>query len=93
MVDFTEVNYLAVLLAAAATMIIGFLWYSPILFGNVWMKQIGLKAEDMSGGRPYDISIDRLNCIMWGVYISRAVYNGERHDNNVWDFSWSTHWD
>ncbi|MFD2443916.1 DUF1761 domain-containing protein [Bacillus sp. CGMCC 1.16607] len=50
MFDFAEINYLAVLLATIATMIIGFLWYSPVLFGDVWMKEIGLKPENMSGG-------------------------------------------
>lgn len=33
-----EVNYLAVLIAALANFFFGALWYSPILFGNVWSK-------------------------------------------------------
>ncbi|MCA0756538.1 DUF1761 domain-containing protein [Paenibacillus sp. N4] len=48
--DFTEVNYWAVLLATVSTMLLGFLWYSPVLLGNAWMKQRGLKKEDISGG-------------------------------------------
>jgi hypothetical protein len=28
-------------------MIIGFLWYTPVLFGNVWMQLVGLKKEEM----------------------------------------------
>lgn len=35
------VNYLAVLVAAIAAMIVGFVWYSPGVFGNIWMKIIG----------------------------------------------------
>lgn len=35
------VNYLAVLVAALASMVIGFLWYSPVLFGNAWQKLMG----------------------------------------------------
>jgi hypothetical protein len=50
MLHFSEINYLAVLAATVATMIIGFLWYSPVLFGQAWMKQVGLKKEDMSSG-------------------------------------------
>jgi hypothetical protein len=50
MVDFSLVNYWAVLIATVVTMVLGFLWYSPVLFGNAWMKQIGLKMEEMSGG-------------------------------------------
>lgn len=37
------INYLAVLAAAAASMIIGGLWYGP-LFGKAWMRLSGLSA-------------------------------------------------
>ncbi len=47
--DFSEINYWAVIVAAVAHMALGFLWYSPVLFGNVWMKAINLKKEDMKG--------------------------------------------
>lgn len=33
-----SVNYLAVLIAAASTMIVGSVWYAPKVFGNTWMK-------------------------------------------------------
>ena len=36
---------LALILAAAANMMIGMLWYSPLLFGNTWMKLMGLTSE------------------------------------------------
>ncbi|HYK73471.1 MAG TPA: DUF1761 domain-containing protein [Pseudoneobacillus sp.] len=64
MVDFLEVNYFAVLLATVATMIIGFLWYSPVLFGNVWMKEIGLKPESMSGGGPKTYVLTALTALI-----------------------------
>jgi hypothetical protein len=35
-----EINYLAVLVAAVANMIIGSLWYGP-LFGKLWMEGMG----------------------------------------------------
>lgn len=37
------VSLLAVLVAAIASMIIGSIWYSPLLFGDVWMKLAKLK--------------------------------------------------
>jgi hypothetical protein len=73
MVDFTEVNYLAVLLATVATMVLGFLWYSPILFGNVWMKQIGLKAEDMSGGGPITYILTSLTALC-GAFVLAVLF-------------------
>jgi hypothetical protein len=42
-----ELNYLAILLSALSTFLIGGLWYSPALFGKAWMKENGFKEEDM----------------------------------------------
>ncbi len=35
---YLSVNYVAVLIAALASMVTGFVWYSPVLFGKPWMK-------------------------------------------------------
>lgn len=43
-----DVNLVAVLVAAVASMIIGMLWYSPLLFGNIWMKLSGMSKSDMA---------------------------------------------
>jgi hypothetical protein len=40
------VNLWAVLAAAVASMIIGFVWYSPILFAKPWMLAMGYDPED-----------------------------------------------
>jgi hypothetical protein len=42
-----EVNYLAILVAAVVSFVIGMLWYSPILFGNAWMKASGITKKDI----------------------------------------------
>ena len=39
-------NLWPLLAATLAGMIIGFLWYSPWLFGNMWMKAQGLTKKD-----------------------------------------------
>ncbi len=41
------VNYLAVLISAIVAMIIGMIWYSPILFGNLWMRSSGFTDKMM----------------------------------------------
>ena len=33
-----EVNYISILLAAVASMALGFLWYGPYVLGKQWMK-------------------------------------------------------
>ena len=42
-----DINLLTVLIAAIASIIIGALWYSPVLFGREWMKLSGLKKSDI----------------------------------------------
>lgn len=33
-----EINYLTILACGVLAMILGALWYSPLLFGNIWMR-------------------------------------------------------
>lgn len=40
------VNYLAILVAAIASMFIGFLWYGPV-FGKPWMAMMGITKEQV----------------------------------------------
>lgn len=44
------VNYVAVLLAGVASMVIGFIWYGP-LFGKMWMKLSGITKEKIEEGK------------------------------------------
>ncbi|OGH30785.1 MAG: hypothetical protein A3J69_01550 [Candidatus Levybacteria bacterium RIFCSPHIGHO2_02_FULL_42_12] len=44
-----NVNYLVVFIAAVASMAVGFLWYSPILFGKPWLKLMGISNEQAKG--------------------------------------------
>ncbi|MGZ4031939.1 MAG: DUF1761 domain-containing protein [Tumebacillaceae bacterium] len=45
--DLTNINIWAVLVSTVISMVIGALWYSPVLFGNVWVKLVGLKPDEM----------------------------------------------
>ena len=45
-----EMNYYAILVAALVPILLGFLWYNPILFGNAWMKEAGMTEEKMKTG-------------------------------------------
>lgn len=44
---FSDVNWLSVILAALSAFAIGSLWYSPVLFGKTWQKEIALSDSDM----------------------------------------------
>ncbi len=42
-----EINYLAVLVSAVLGFAIGMAWYSPFLFGNIWMKLSGISKTSV----------------------------------------------
>jgi hypothetical protein len=59
------VNLWAVLVSAAATMVVGFVWYSPLLFARRWTILMGYDPDDKaklaemqkSAGPSYAISL------------------------------------
>jgi Protein of unknown function (DUF1761) len=48
MLDFTGLNWLAILVATVVGFLIGGVWYGP-LFGQAWLRAIGKKQEDLGG--------------------------------------------
>ena len=48
--DFSTVNWLAVLVAALASFAIGSLWYSPVLFGKAWQRLSGMTDDKVKSG-------------------------------------------
>lgn len=45
-----EINFLAFLTAAVSTLVVGFVWYHPKVFGTIWMKESGMTEDKMKGG-------------------------------------------
>lgn len=52
MVSYSDINVLAVVVAAAAGIALGFLWYSPVAFGKPWMRLVGKRQEDLGNPGP-----------------------------------------
>ena len=42
-----EINFFTVLIAAVINMVIGFIWYSPGVFGRSWMEVTGKTQDDL----------------------------------------------
>jgi hypothetical protein len=50
-----NLNWLAIIVAGVAYFIIGAIWYSPVLFANLFMKYRGLTREEIqASGQPSD---------------------------------------
>jgi hypothetical protein len=47
MMCFSNVNVWAVLLGAVINMGLGMAWYSPLLFGDLWMRALGRSREEI----------------------------------------------
>ena len=45
-----EMNYLAILVAALSSFVVGFIWYNPKVFGTSWMNEIGMTEEKAKKG-------------------------------------------
>lgn len=45
-----EINFLAVIVAALSSFIVGFVWYHPKVFGTIWMNEIGMTDEKIKQG-------------------------------------------
>ena len=71
-----HVNYLAVLVAAVVVFILGWLWYSPLLFYKPWMRLRGLDPDaamagaKMPGGK---LVVELLRCLVLAYVIARLV--------------------
>src|SRR5207253_4438380 len=71
-----RVNYLAVLAAAFAVFVLGWLWYSPLLFFKPWMRLRGMDpvaamaGATMPGGK---LLIELARCLVLAYVIAWVV--------------------
>ena len=45
-----QVNLIAVLVCGVASLVLGAIWYSPVLFGKIWQRAAGLSDEQATSG-------------------------------------------
>ncbi|MBD3160906.1 MAG: DUF1761 family protein, partial [Candidatus Eisenbacteria bacterium] len=68
------VNYLAVLIGAVAYMVLGALWYSPVVFGKAWMRAIGKTAEQIQAdAKPMNYVVAFIMSYVAGYGIARVM--------------------
>src|SRR5688500_2680565 len=57
-----EVSWLAVILAAVVSMVVGMVWYAKPVFGTIWSKATGLSDEQQKKGAT--------NAIVWSFVLA-----------------------
>jgi hypothetical protein len=76
-----QLNVWAVLAAGVATMAIGFLWYSPLLFARPWMLAMGYDPEDknkldeMRKGTAPMYAITLVGSLLAAFVLGKIVYH------------------
>ena len=70
---FTGINPWAVAVSAVATMVIGFLWYSPLLFACPWMRLMGHDPNDKAKIAEMQKSAGRLYGMTFVATIVSAI--------------------
>ena len=74
-----EINWIAIILCVVASMIIGFLWYSNMLFAKPWVKLIGKKMDDMKNpGMSY--ALTTLSSAIMAIVLSMIIRYADAMD-------------
>jgi uncharacterized protein DUF1761 len=74
-----ELNWIAILVAAFVPVVIGALWYSPMLFARPWMRAVGRTPEEISGASlGYAISV--VGALITSYVLARVIKWAEVDD-------------
>lgn len=66
----TDVNYLAVIAATLATMLLGMAWYAPPVLGKVWMRETGMTPEKAQKNMWSGLMIGTLGNLLLSFFLS-----------------------
>lgn len=89
------VNYLSVLVSAIASMAIGFVWYSPVLFGKSWMKlskidpkKMAAANKNMAGTYSLSFVAALVTAVILSVFLDYALASTVMEAAIVGLFAW-----
>lgn len=71
--DFSSINWLAVLACVVFSMVSGSLWFGPKTFFPVWWKAIGMKEGDTANGSPITWVLIIVSSVVQAVFMALMV--------------------
>lgn len=81
-----NVHWLALIVGALIPTIMGMIWYHPKVFGNAWMKSLGMTEEDLNGGNMamiFGVALLMALLLSWQMMKSAGYHaSGEADDLN-----------
>ena len=76
----SSLNWLSIIIATLFYFVLGALWYSPVLFGNIWMKLRNLDPETMERPNPiiylYSFILQLIGVISLALFITALGVDG-----------------
>jgi hypothetical protein len=74
-----DLNWIAILVAAFVPIVLGAIWYSPVLFARPWMRAVGRTPEELTGASlGYAISV--VGALVTSYVLARVIKWAEVDD-------------
>lgn len=67
------IHFSSILIAAAAKMLVGALWYSPALFLDTWFRVSGITEQQMKAGLVRALAIEVVGSLIMAFVLVHAV--------------------
>ena len=99
--DMSNINWLAVIVAAILSMVVGFVWYSKPVFLIPWLKGIGKEESFTQEANPTTFVFAFVSAIIEAIFVSfllgtmgsTTLVSGLTAGFMIWlGFVFTTHW-
>jgi hypothetical protein len=74
-----DLNWIAIIVAAIVPMVLGALWYSPLLFADPWMRAVGRTREEL-GDAQLGYLLSAIGALLTSYVLARVVKWAEVDD-------------
>lgn len=69
-----EVNYLAVLLAALSSFVVGMIWYSKPVFGTMWSDMVKLSEKQQKAGMARAMGMSLIAALLTAYVVAHVSF-------------------
>jgi hypothetical protein len=69
-----EVSWIGIVLAVVAAMVVGFIWYSPGVFGNTWQRLAGLDSDKAKKGMVGPMAATVIGAVLTAYILAHTAY-------------------
>jgi hypothetical protein len=74
-----DLNWIAIIVAAIIPIVLGALWYSPVLFAEPWMRAVGRTREEL-GNAAFGYLLSAIGALVSSYALARIIKWAEVDD-------------